>query len=121
MFGMAQKDLKALRGMQDAETFEEEIFGFHAQQAVEKTLKAWLSARGRLYPRSHDLEALIALLAEAGETVPEHFRLLIPLTDYAVQLRYAAFEDMGDPLDRPETVRQVKELIEYVQAVLPAD
>ena len=40
MLVMARKDLKAIEGMEDAETFSDEIFGFHAQQTVEKALKA---------------------------------------------------------------------------------
>ncbi len=36
MIRMAHKDLKALKGMMNTEIFEEEIFGFHAQQAIDK-------------------------------------------------------------------------------------
>jgi hypothetical protein len=36
---LAGKDHKALANMRDEDVFEEEIFGFHAQQAIEKTLK----------------------------------------------------------------------------------
>ena len=36
---MARKDARALSGMQDREVFADEIFGFHAQQAVGKALK----------------------------------------------------------------------------------
>lgn len=43
---MASKDLAALRGMIDASLFADEIFGFHAQQAVEKSLKAWITVAG---------------------------------------------------------------------------
>jgi len=32
---MAQKDGRALSGMTDADVFADEIFGFHAQQAVD--------------------------------------------------------------------------------------
>ena len=39
---MARKDFDALRGMLDHPLFADEIFGFHAQQAIEKSLKAWL-------------------------------------------------------------------------------
>ena len=39
MFSMAYKDLKAMNGMKDEEIFDDEIFGFHAQQSVEKMLK----------------------------------------------------------------------------------
>jgi HEPN domain-containing protein len=40
MLTLAQRDFKALQVMLDVETFADEIFGFHAQQAVEKALKA---------------------------------------------------------------------------------
>ena len=37
---LAKKDLFALRGMiKDKKAFDDSIFGFHAQQAVEKLLK----------------------------------------------------------------------------------
>ena len=32
----AERDLRALKGMSDAEVFDDEIAGFHAQQAAEK-------------------------------------------------------------------------------------
>ena len=43
---LANADLKALSVMLDANTFEESVFGFHAQQAVEKSLKAWIEYLG---------------------------------------------------------------------------
>ena len=115
MLNMAGKDLKALQGMMDVNTFANEIFGFHAQQAVEKALKAWLSLVDVDYPRIHDLEELLALLESSGDTVPERFYALIDLTDFAVQFRYASFEDVDSQLDRAETIRQVTELVEHVE------
>jgi hypothetical protein len=44
LLAMDRKDLNALAGMGDPQLFAEEVFGFHAQQAVEKALKAWLAA-----------------------------------------------------------------------------
>jgi len=49
----------------------DETFGFHAQQAAEKLLKAALSAGGVVYPRTHRLGELLDLardrdLAGAG-------------------------------------------------------
>ena len=43
---MARKDARALSGMTDADVFADEIFGFHAQQVIEKALKAWCAHRG---------------------------------------------------------------------------
>ncbi len=42
----AERDLRALGHMGDTTAFSVEVFGFHAQQAVEKSLKAWLSIKG---------------------------------------------------------------------------
>ena len=36
----ADKDVAALRSMGDTAAFADEIFGFHAQQAAEKSFKA---------------------------------------------------------------------------------
>ena len=52
---MARKDVRAARALLDPVLADVETFGFHAQQATEKTLKAWLALRGILYPRIHAL------------------------------------------------------------------
>ncbi|MGO9122175.1 MAG: HEPN domain-containing protein [Desulfomonilaceae bacterium] len=62
MLAVAEVDLKALQNMLDPEMFEDAVFGFHAQQAVEKSLKAWLSLRRIVYPKTHDLRVLMNLL-----------------------------------------------------------
>jgi HEPN domain-containing protein len=53
MLRIAHRDLAALRGMADVAVFADEIFGFHAQQAIEKSLKAWMCALGLSYPFAH--------------------------------------------------------------------
>ena len=50
----AERDVSALRGVDDTVMFADEIFGFHVQQAAEKLLKAWLALLGEIYPLSHD-------------------------------------------------------------------
>ena len=50
--------------------FDDETVGFHAQQAAEKLLKAWLSYLGVNYPKTHRLETLIDLLNASGKSVP---------------------------------------------------
>jgi HEPN domain-containing protein len=45
---MAYKDSTALSNMLNEESFSDEVFGFHAQQAIEKALKAWISIPRRL-------------------------------------------------------------------------
>lgn len=120
MLSLARGDLSALRGMNDSSVFNEAIFGFHAQQAVEKCLKAWLSLVGVAYPKVHELEELFALLDEHGASVPDGFRELQRLTDYAVLLRYEASGVPRGSLDRPAIVGQAEEIVEHVEKLLRA-
>jgi len=60
---------------------------FHAQQCVEKYLKAFLVALEKPFPRTHDVESLISIMPKdirLGLTVEEQRRL----TEYATVLRY---------------------------------
>lgn len=61
---------------------------FHAQQAAEKYLKAYLVQQGIEFPLTHNLAKLLELCS----TVDPSFRSLEsvagPLTPYAVEMRY---------------------------------
>ncbi len=118
ILAMARKDLKALSAMLDGGTFDDEIFGFHAQQTAEKALKAWLSLVGVEYPKVHDLDELMATLADHGVPVPEQFGELAELTDFAVQFRYEAFESLGEEMDRSKLLKQLTDLVAHVTEAL---
>ena len=60
----------------------------HAQQAVEKVLKALLVLKGVQVPRTHSISELITLLAELGFDIPVDVQEASALTDYAVAARY---------------------------------
>ena len=60
---------------------------FHAQQCVEKYLKAFLVVEGIDFPKTHDIERLVSMLPESlwlKLSVEEQRRL----TDYATVTRY---------------------------------
>lgn len=61
---------------------------FHAQQCIEKYLKAWLQETNLPVPRTHDLEALLALIVPTlpawSQWQPDFKRI----TEYAVDARY---------------------------------
>lgn len=110
----AERDISALRGMDDAAIFADEIFGFHVQQAAEKLFKAWLALQGETYPQSHDLAALLDMLRVGGADVAR-FDGLVDYTRYAVRLRYAAAELGAGPLDRAGAIEQVEALLATVR------
>lgn len=114
---MASKDLKAMDLMILPESIDDEIFGFHAQQAVEKSLKAWITAIGGTYGFSHDLRVLFLTLRELGCDI-ENFRHLIMLNPFAAQLRYEPLETVDEPLNRPALRKEVQELHVHVQSAV---
>ena len=61
---------------------------FHAQQCIEKYLKAWLQEANAPVPRTHNLEALLALIVPTlpmwSKWQPD-FKII---TEYAVESRY---------------------------------
>lgn len=106
------RDLSALRGMGDADIGE--IFGFHAQQAVEKLFKAWLALLGETYPTTHSLVRLLEKLRRRDDSA-SRFDELVEYAPYAVQFRYAGADQALMPLDRGEVVRRVEALLERVR------
>ena len=110
---MARKDARALAGMTDRETFADEIFGFHAQQATEKALKAWCARRGIEYPLTHDLSELIAMLREDGCDV-DAFEDLLRFNAFAVLFRYEALEEEPPIFEREQVIRELDELLIHV-------
>jgi len=97
----------------------EETFGFHAQQAAEKLLKAALAAHGVIYPRTHRLGDLLDLARDHGLAVPEEFEALHRLTPFAVEYRYEFFAEEADrPLDRDAVCQEVQRLRAWVEHYL---
>jgi HEPN domain-containing protein len=66
------------------------MVAFHAQQTVEKSLKAVLGSRGVEFPFTHDLGALEELCTSAGIAIPAELAELDRLTPYAARARYEA-------------------------------
>jgi len=96
----------------------DEIIGFHAQQAVEKWLKAVLGSRGVEFEYTHDLHRLIAEVVAAVGDFPFDTAEVIALTEHAVPLRYDEILDT-EPIDRDATVALVNEVGRWAEARLP--
>jgi HEPN domain-containing protein len=102
--------------MGDASVFEDAVFGFHAQQAVEKALKAWLCLVNEHVQRTHDLASLSAQLKGAGVSEVVDYDDLLDLTDFAVAFRYSAME-LDLDLDRAALAARVGAVVSRVGAL----
>lgn len=119
----AERDRQAFLKLSGDPALHDSLAGFHAQQAVEKALKAVLSQAEVAFRRTHDLAELLDLLADSGLPAPPHADLLDELNPYAVEMRYGLVEPAG--LDRAVTSLWVEDLVAwcraYIQAGGPAD
>ena len=61
---------------------------FHAQQAAEKYLKAFLVWQQIEFHKTHDIEALLRLAGNVDNAIPEILREAAMLTPYGVDFRY---------------------------------
>jgi len=92
-------------------SYPEEDWGFTAQQAVEKILKASIVLKAQHPPRSHDLQELTEL---AGLEMPEG---LLDLQVFAVEARYEE-----GPFELPATkallLEQIRILLDACEQLL---
>jgi HEPN domain-containing protein len=115
----AEHDLKAaahLLGMgKDCPT---DTVCFHAQQTAEKYLKAYLVVSGTDFPKSHDVEALIAMLPSTilpGITMEDQRRL----TAYATVTRYPGGYEAIPLAEARRALRLARQVRRIIRKSLP--
>ena len=95
----------------DAQPYSEAI-AFHAQQAVEKYLKAYLTWQQVEFPKTHDIQRLLELLATCDQALADSLTEAAALTPYAVEYRYP-----GDyPPATPDDVARAVALTDRVRS-----
>ncbi len=107
---LADRDIKAFEILKEAPDVHLSIVYFHAQQAVEKSLKAILSLQQIEFARTHDLVKLAHLLGDHGVTLPVTEDKLRRLNPFAVAFRYdnmeIAFISQEDMTDLVADIRR---------------
>lgn len=86
----AEADLQAVALLLTFETYPSAVVAFHCQQAVEKSLKAFLVAHDVPFLFRHDLGYLLDLCLNIDPTCAVLEAHIAGLTPYAVEMRYPA-------------------------------
>ncbi len=115
LMASGESDLRALGAMLDSEDFSDSIFGFTAQQAVEKCLKVWLICTTGKHERTHDIGYLLGELAAVGIEVNPYMHFVY-LAQFAVRFRYEPYQS-GPPLQRKQIVKNISALFEQVRPI----
>ena len=90
-----------------------EVVFFHLQQCCEKLIKALLDINKIKFPHTHDLENLIYLLEKNNIKSFDNINDLIPLSEYAVDGRYAVLHD--DIEDADTYIKTLQEFIKLIK------
>lgn len=93
LLALAREDLVSAEALDREERVSDAPVGFHAQQAVEKALKAVIASRDEEFPFTHDIGLLMQLCQDTGFELPAALREADRLTPYAAAIRYG----LGDP------------------------
>jgi HEPN domain-containing protein len=116
----AENDLKnAAHTIKLEEQCPTDTVCFHAQQCVEKYLKAVLVQEGSDFPKTHDLEELIMM-------APERCRPSLTsdeqsaLTDYATGARYPGWEEIS-LADARRAVTIARRVRKEIRRLLPKE
>jgi len=113
----ATEDAVALSEFEGNSNIADSILGFHAQQAIEKWLKAVLADKGIDFEYTHDLRRLIELVEELGFNFPFITGEIVMYTEFAVPLRYEDLLD-AEPLDRGAAVTLIGEVEAWARGLL---
>lgn len=112
----AAGDLATVRAIAGSEEVPDEAVGLHAQQAVEKTLKAVLASRDVHYPFTHDIDRLAELVEEEGLELPDEIGDAGVLTPWALAHRYESASALG--ADREEMLALASAAVAWASSLL---
>ena len=84
----AENDLKIAKTALLFQSDVTDAICFHAQQCMEKSLKAYLVSHDRQVERTHYLPRLVELCAQIEPSFSELYGIAVELTEYATSTRY---------------------------------
>ena len=113
----AKGNLARARQPKVAEAFWEDHC-YDLQQAVEKSLKALLIARGVRPPRTHDLAEVLRALRAAGVPPAPNETAIAELTRYAVAARYPSEFDPASEADFRAALAVANEVVAWCERLL---
>lgn len=91
---------------------------FDAQQAAEKAIKAVLIHRKMRFPYVHDLAALLTLVEQSGQAIPEPIKRAARLTRYALVTRYPGLAEPVSQREYEEAVSMAEAVVRWAERII---
>ncbi|MDP2810392.1 MAG: HEPN domain-containing protein [Rhodocyclaceae bacterium] len=116
---LARRDRETFDLLLPIEKASMAAIGFHAQQAVEKALKAVIALRNIETSRTHDLVALAQTIQNDGANLPLTFDELRVINPFAVEFRYD--DEIIPAISRTELEARLEKLFGWVESSVMND
>ena len=116
LLGAAKDDELAARSVLRVEGIADAIVGLHAQQAIEKAIKAVLAVKETEFPFTHDLKRLKEFADKSGIELPTTLDGIEALTPFAFGERYGSEVPLG--LDRDQALKWATEAIAWARTLI---
>lgn len=94
---------------------------FHAQQATEKSFKAFLAWHDVPFRKSHDLGAIGKVCVEIAASLRQIVDGAVHLTPYAWKFRYPGESEVPTRAETEAAIATAREVYETVQSLLPEE
>ncbi len=101
----AERDLGLARDAFGLDKDYWDLICYHCQQATEKFFKANLIYHQINFPRTHDLELLLNLIAQKEILPPDFIQNALAINDYGIQVRYPGFPYEPTDVDASEAIQ----------------
>ena len=113
--------LHAARGVSGGRDQGVEDIAFHAQQAVEKALKTFLTWHGPAFRKTHNLVELGEASSELDPSLEALLRCSAPLTEYAWKFRYPGLPEEPTAEEAEGALGTASQVYEAVLERLPEE
>ena len=117
-------DLQAARTLAAGEEPLLDAAIYHCQQAREEAVKGWLQSQDDPFPKTHDIEDLVAQAAKLHGDFNQFAKAAAVLTPYASAFRYpggGGDEPMPSREEFDVALRHAQTIYDFVSNLLPAD
>jgi len=117
----ARKDLATAEyELQAVPPFADDIV-FHSQQAVEKSLKAFLSWHRIPFRKTHNLVELGGACCQIDPSLESPLRRAAPLTEYAWKFRYPGDPEEATDEEAAAALAAAREVFDVILGRLPSE
>ena len=120
----ASHDLQAARTLAAGKEPLLDTAIYHCQQAAEKAVKGWLQSQDNPFPKTHDIEDLVAQAAKLHGDFNQFAKAAAVLTPYVSAFRYpggGSDEPMPSPEEFDEALQHAQTIYDFVLNLLPTE